>query len=114
MCCERWPATRGPTPPSTILPRGATRSCASSMSGKKDPRSGAGVARGPRTRIVVFVVEVRATDGIALCAAGGSADATGGAELMPAPLRVLHVGKFYPPAPGGMEKMVQSLCEGER
>ena len=30
------------------------------------------------------------------------------------PLRVLHVGKFYPPAPGGMEKMVQSLCEGER
>jgi len=33
---------------------------------------------------------------------------------MPAPLRVLHVGKFYPPAPGGMEKMVQSLCEGER
>ena len=33
---------------------------------------------------------------------------------MSAPLRVLHVGKFYPPAPGGMEKMVQSLCEGER
>ena len=29
-------------------------------------------------------------------------------------MRVLHVGKFYPPAPGGMEKVVQLLCEGER
>jgi len=29
-------------------------------------------------------------------------------------MNVLHVGKFYPPAPGGMERMVQSLCEGER
>ena len=27
---------------------------------------------------------------------------------------VLHVGKFYPPAPGGMERVVQLLCENER
>lgn len=32
----------------------------------------------------------------------------------PGALRVLHVGKFYPPAPGGMERVVQMLCEGER
>jgi glycosyltransferase involved in cell wall biosynthesis len=25
-------------------------------------------------------------------------------------LRVTHVGKFYPPVPGGMERVVQSLC----
>ena len=29
-------------------------------------------------------------------------------------LSVLHVGKFYPPAPGGMERIVQLLCEGEQ
>jgi glycosyltransferase involved in cell wall biosynthesis len=29
-------------------------------------------------------------------------------------MRVLHIGKFYPPARGGMETVVQSLCEGER
>lgn len=29
-------------------------------------------------------------------------------------LEVLHVGKFYPPAPGGMERVVQLLCEGEQ
>ena len=26
------------------------------------------------------------------------------------PVRVVHVGKFYPPVPGGMERVVQSLC----
>jgi rhamnosyl/mannosyltransferase len=29
-------------------------------------------------------------------------------------LRVLHVGKFYPPARGGMEQVIQVLAEGER
>lgn len=30
------------------------------------------------------------------------------------PLRILHVGKFYPPARGGMEQVIQVLAEGER
>ena len=29
-------------------------------------------------------------------------------------IRVLHVGKFYPPVPGGMEQVVRLLCENDR
>jgi glycosyltransferase involved in cell wall biosynthesis len=29
-------------------------------------------------------------------------------------MNVLHVGKYYPPVPGGMERVLQILCEGER
>ena len=29
-------------------------------------------------------------------------------------MRVTHLGKFYPPVPGGMERVLQSLCQGER
>jgi len=29
-------------------------------------------------------------------------------------MRVLHVGKFYPPHPGGMERVVETLCQSTR
>jgi rhamnosyl/mannosyltransferase len=29
-------------------------------------------------------------------------------------MKVLHVGKYYPPVPGGMERVLQLLCENER
>ena len=29
-------------------------------------------------------------------------------------VRVVHVGKFYPPVPGGMERVVQSLCDATK
>ncbi len=31
---------------------------------------------------------------------------------MTPPLQVVHVGKFYPPVRGGMERVLESLCEG--
>src|SRR5262249_16905974 len=59
-------------------------------------------------RAPVFLDGVRSTHGTDL-----RADSTRrfGAGMI---MNVLHVGKFYPPAPGGRERMVQSLCEGER
>jgi glycosyltransferase involved in cell wall biosynthesis len=29
-------------------------------------------------------------------------------------MKILHVGKYYAPVPGGMERVLQLLCEGER
>ena len=29
-------------------------------------------------------------------------------------MKVTHLGKFYPPVRGGIERVLQTLCEGER
>src|SRR6478672_3612939 len=58
------------------------------------------------------LVEVHQRSGGPLSAAGGYGRAGGAMTELAERIQVVHVGKFYPPVTGGMERVLQSLCEG--
>ena len=65
-------------------------------------------------RAAAFSWSRYASDVAAIYVAGGRGGRSlvKGAATLAAnrPVKVVHVGKFYPPVPGGMERIVQSLC----